>query len=141
MIRNEAETVPPRPQERPAAPAVQDTADDHRQQRAERLPPHVNADWPHVRRQERPGASSGPWSNQSNHAVPSVTYMPITRPVKPVATSVDRYLPSSSASGSGSVPTWKATKSGAATCRPDSLSSPTDHFRADLVVITRTTGP
>ena len=60
------------------------------------------------RGQERSGSASGPWSNQSNHAVPSVAYMPITRPVNPVATSVDRYLPSSSASGSGSSPTWKA---------------------------------
>ena len=35
-------------------------------------------------------ADAGRWSNQSKAALPSVTYIPITRPVKPVATWVDR---------------------------------------------------
>ncbi len=33
---------------------------------------------------------AGAYSNQSKAARPSVTYMPMTRPVKPAATSVDR---------------------------------------------------
>ncbi|CAM5685621.1 hypothetical protein SAFG77S_10061 [Streptomyces afghaniensis] len=34
--------------------------------------------------------SRGSWSNQSKWTVPSAAYMPMTRPVKPPATSVDR---------------------------------------------------
>lgn len=36
------------------------------------------------------GAEAGAYSNQSKATAPSVAYMPITRPVKPQATSVDR---------------------------------------------------
>lgn len=35
-------------------------------------------------------ARAGVYSNQSKATAPSVAYMPITRPVKPQATSVDR---------------------------------------------------
>ncbi|GAA3209785.1 hypothetical protein GCM10020256_07310 [Streptomyces thermocoprophilus] len=39
---------------------------------------------------ERQAAPSDPYSNQSNRTVPSAAYMPMTRPVKPPVTSVDR---------------------------------------------------
>ncbi|GHA15693.1 hypothetical protein GCM10010389_62810 [Streptomyces echinoruber] len=46
------------------------------------------------------GLGSGRCSNQSKAAPPSVADRPITLPVNPVATCVDRYRPSSSAGGS-----------------------------------------
>ena len=39
---------------------------------------------------ERQPASEPAYSNQSKATVPSAAYMPITRPVNPPATSVDR---------------------------------------------------
>ncbi|SRR5690606_8221964 len=36
------------------------------------------------------GAGTGTYANQSKATVPSVAYMPMTRPVKPQATSVER---------------------------------------------------
>ncbi len=39
---------------------------------------------------ERHTDGAGAYSNQSKATAPSVAYMPITRPVKPQATSVDR---------------------------------------------------
>src|SRR5690606_36039958 len=42
------------------------------------------------RARARHPVGTGTYSNQSKATVPSVAYMPMTRPVKPAATSVDR---------------------------------------------------
>ncbi len=51
--------------------------------------PSVCGTRPHTGR-HTDGAGTGAYSNQSKATAPSVAYMPITRPVKPQATSVDR---------------------------------------------------
>jgi hypothetical protein len=58
--------------------------------RAGRRVPGAGRLAPGAGRQGEAGAAAGTYSNQSKATSPSVAYIPMTRPVKPQATSVDR---------------------------------------------------